>query len=262
MSQVLRVDTRDHVEIWTLNRPEALNAFNRALLEALNEQLDRIASSPPEDLPRCVVLAGSGDRSFSAGADLKERKLMPPEEVPGFVNLISSTMTRIAEAKVPFIAAIHGFAFGGGMEAALACDLRVVGPRVKMGLTETRLGIVPGAGGTQRLPRLVGTGRAKSLILTGRRIEAAEALRIGLAEYEAGEGEVLEAALRVAASIAACGPVAVRAAKAAIDGGIDLPMDEALRHERACYDRTLDTEDRIEALEAFAQKRPPAFKGR
>jgi len=157
---------------------------------------------------------------------------------------------------------VHGFAFGGGMECALACDLRVVGPRAKLGLTETRLGIIPGAGGTQRLSRLVGLGRAKSLILTGRRIDAEAALRIGLAEFDAEDGRCKEGALEGAASIAECGPVAIRAAKDSLDRGFDLPMEAALRVERECYDRTLGTSDRVEALVAFAEKRKPRFLGR
>lgn len=265
MSDLLLVESRDHIEIWTLNREAALNSFNKGLLLAINDELARLESTAGESLPRAVVLCGAGERSFSAGADLKERKTMPAAEVPVFVSLIGSTMTRIADCPVPVIAAIHGFAFGGGMEAALACDLRVVGPAAKMGLTETRLGIVPGAGGTQRLPRLVGTGRAKSLILTGRRIDADEAYRLSIAEFrttDPGREATLSRALEVAAEVALCGPVGVRAAKSAIDGGFDMPMDDALLHERVCYDRTLGTEDRLEALAAFAEKRPPIFKGR
>ncbi|MEE2830026.1 MAG: enoyl-CoA hydratase-related protein [Myxococcota bacterium] len=265
MSDLLLVASSDHVETWTLNRPEALNAFNRGLLEALNRELDRLEGAAPDSLPRCIVLTGAGERSFSAGADLKERKTMAPGDVPGFVTLIGGTMTRIAQCAVPVIAAVHGFAFGGGMEAALACDLRVVGPGARLGLTETRLGIIPGAGGTQRLTRLLGTGGAKSLILTGRRIDAAEAFRMGLAEFETsveGRQGTLDRALEVATEVASCGPVAIRAAKDAIDAGLDMPLADALLHERACYDRTLGTEDRLEALAAFAEKRPPVFRGR
>jgi len=260
MTDVLLVERRDHLEIWTLNRPDALNAFNRALLLALNAELDRLAEAAPESLPRAIVLAGAGGRAFSAGADLKERKAMPPEEVPAFVDLIGGTMTRIADAAVPFVAAVGGFAFGGGLEAALGCDLRVVGPNAKLGLTETRLGIIPGAGGTQRLSRLVGVGRAKSLILTGRRIGADEAFAMGVAEHRADDA--LAGAIEVAEQIAACGPAAVRVAKRAVDGGFDLPMAAALAHERACYDTTLNSEDRFEALRAFAEKRAPVFSGR
>lgn len=259
---ILQVDVRDHVEIWTLNRPANLNAFNKGLLLAINEQLDRLAGLPPGQGPRAIVLTGAGPKAFSAGADLKERKTMPAEDVPAFVSLIGGTFHRVSQAAQPFVAAVNGYAFGGGMEIALACDIRVVSRSAKMGLTETRLAIIPGAGGTQRLPQLVGAGRAKDLILTGRRIGAEEAYRIGLAEYLADPGETLAMALSVAQEIGKCGPLAVQAAKAAIDGGLGLPMDRALEHERACYDRTLDSTDRVEALVAFAEKRPPVFEGR
>lgn len=261
MSEVLLVERRDHVEVWTLNRPAALNAFNKALLLALNEQLERLEGDV-DGGPRAVVIAGSGPKALSAGADLKERKGMPAAEVPAFVDLIGGTFDRIARQAIPFVAAVHGYAFGGGMEVALGCDVRVGGPTTVMGLTETRLAIIPGAGGTQRLPRLIGVGRAKDLILSGRRVRGEEAFRIGLLEHFADDGDVLGKALSVAESFATAGPVAVRAAKAAIDGGWDLPMPQALAHERVCYDRTLTTTDRVEALAAFAEKRPPNFQGR
>jgi len=259
MSEILSVEKQGHFEVWTLNRPEALNAFNKALLLELSAQIERIHD---DYSVRCVILAGAGGRAFSAGADLKERKAMPAHEVPAFVSLIGGTFQKIAECPVPFIAAIDGFAFGGGLEVALACDIRAVGSAAKMGLTETRLAIVPGAGGTQHLPRLVGAGRAKELILTGRRIDASEALRIGVAELDGRESSALEAALDCARSIASCGPIAVRAAKDAINGALGVPLNEGLVHERRCYDRTLDTSDRLEALAAFAEKRPPVFEGR
>lgn len=258
MSEILCVEQQDHFEIWTLNRPDALNAFNKNLLLALGAELDRIS----EDFSvRCVILSGAGGRAFSAGADLKERKAMPAQDVPAFVDLIGGTFQRIAECEVPFIAAIDGFAFGGGLEVALACDIRAVGPTAKMGLTETRLAIVPGAGGTQRLPRLVGAGRAKEMILSGRRIDADEAIRIGLAELDGRNSNAMSVALECARNISSCGPIAVRAANAAIEGALGQPLNEGLQHERQCYDRTLDTKDRLEALAAFAEKRPPVFEG-
>jgi len=259
MSEILRVEKQGHFELWTLNRPDSLNAFNKPLLLALNRELDRLEDGTDV---RCVVLAGAGGRAFSAGADLKERKSMPAEDVPVFVDLIGGTFQRIAECAIPFVAAIDGFAFGGGLEIALACDIRAVGSGAKMGLTETRLAIVPGAGGTQRLPRLVGVGRAKELILSGRRIGADEALTIGLAELDGREDGAMAAALGCAQAIAACGPIAVRAAKAAIEGGFGQPIEAGLRHERECYNRTLDSQDRLEALAAFVEKRTPKFEGR
>lgn len=256
---VLLVESHGHVERWTLNRPQALNAFNKPLLLAINRELDAL---PDRSDVRAVVVCGAGGRALSAGADLKERKTMPPDEVPAFVNLIGSTFNRVAQAAVPFIAAVDGFAFGGGMELALACDIRVFGAGAKVGLTETRLAIIPGAGGTQRLPRLVGVGRAKELILSGRRIGADEAYRIGLAEFVTDAGEAVAKGHEVAGEIARSGPVAVRAAKRAIDGGLDRGVAEGLAFERECYDLTLPTQDRLEALAAFAEKRPPVFEGR
>jgi enoyl-CoA hydratase/carnithine racemase len=160
------------------------------------------------------------------------------------------------------VAVINGFCFGGGTELALACDLRVAAAHAELGLTETSLAIIPGAGGTQRLPRLIGKARAKELILTARRIDAAEAERIGLVNRVVPAGGLLAAGLEVARSIAANGPVAVRAAKRAIDEGCELPQREGLEVEARCYELTLPTEDRVEALAAFAQKRKPAYKGR
>ncbi len=261
MSDVLLVEQRDRIEIWTMNRPRAMNSLSIALLAALDEQLARLEALSDEELPWCVVLTGAGPKAFCAGADLKERKTMDPDDVPAFVQGIQATMGRIADSAVPFVAAVNGYAFGGGTEAALACDLRVVGPGTSMGLTETRLGIIPGAGGTQRLPRLIGPGRAKSMILTGRRVGAEEAMAIGLAEFVT-DGDVLERALEVASMICGNAPIAVRAAKASVDGGLELPLEQGLAHERACYQRTVDTEDRVEALASFAEKRKPVFRGR
>ncbi len=256
---VLRIDPlADHVQLWTLNRPRALNSFNRALLDGLNAALDTL---PGTDV-RCVVITGAGGRAFSAGADLKERKTMPPEDVPAFVSYIGSTFHRVSTAAPPFIAAVGGFALGGGFELALACDLRAVDGTSKVGLPETGLAIIPGAGGTQRLSRLVGLGRAKELVFTGRRVEAEQALAWGLAELDGRETSALDAARAAAESIATKGPVAIAAAKEAVDGGFDLPLKAALEHERACYDRTIPTRDRLEALAAFAEKRRPSFEGR
>ena len=187
---------------------------------------------------------------------------MPAERVPEFVRNIRGLMDDVASMPQPTLAVIGGFAFGGGTELALSCDLRVAAPHAVMGLTEVALGIIPGAGGTQRLPRLIGRSRAKDLILTGRRVEAAEAERIGLINRIAGEEGLRAAALGIAEQIAANGPVAVRAAKSAVDEGAEMSIAEGLEHEAACYGRILDTEDRLEALAAFAEKRKPVFKGR
>lgn len=256
----LVLEERDgHVVIATLNRPDVMNALNFPTLLELRALCARLRE---DDTVRAVIFTGAGERAFSAGADLKERKTMPAEKVPQFVENIRGAFDDIAALPMPTIAALNGVAFGGGLELALACDLRVLAPHATLGLTEVTLAIIPGAGGTQRLPRLVGVGHAKELILTGRRISPEQALAIGLANRVVGPGQVLSAARELAAEIAANGPVAVRAAKHAIDAGSQLPIREGIAIEADCYARVLPTEDRLEALAAFAEKRKPVYRGR
>lgn len=250
---------RDGDLVWlTIERPEVMNCLSFPTLRRFRTLLEELR----EDLSiRCVLITGRGEKAFCAGADLKERRTMPAERVPHFVRNIRGLMDDVEALPQPTVGVINGFAFGGGTELLLACDLRVALPDAKFGLTETTLAIIPGAGGTQRLPRLVGRSRAKDLILTGRRVDAVEAERIGLVNRIAGEEGLEAAALAVAGQIAKNGPVAVRAAKAAIDQGCELPMGEGLEVEARCYERVLETEDRLEALAAFAEKRAPVFKG-
>jgi enoyl-CoA hydratase/carnithine racemase len=245
--------------VWlTIERPEVMNCLSFPTLKRLRTLCEELR----EDLSvRCVLITGSGDRAFCAGADLKERKSMPKERVPEFVRNIRRTMDDVEALPQPTIAVVNGFAFGGGTELLLACDLRVAATDASFGLTEVKLAIIPGAGGTQRLPRLVGKSRAKDLILTGRRIDAVEAERIGLVNRVAEREGLHDAARELAGAIAENGPVAVRAAKDAIDRGSELPLEQGLAVEAACYERTLPTEDRLEALAAFAEKRRPRFKG-
>jgi enoyl-CoA hydratase len=245
--------------LWiTLERPEVMNCLSFPTLRRFRSLLEQVA----EDLTvRCVLITGAGERAFCAGADLKERKTMDPERVPHFVRNIRALMDDVDSLPQPTVAVVNGFAFGGGTELMLACDLRVAAPGAKFGLTETTLAIIPGAGGTQRLPRLIGKSRAKDLILTGRRIDAAEAHGMGLVNRVAGEEGLVACATEVANAIAANGPVAVRAAKAAIDQGGEVPIDQGLAIEARCYERVLPTQDRLEALAAFAEKRKPVFRG-
>jgi len=242
----------------TIERPDVMNCLSfptlrrlRGLCEALRDDLSI----------RAVLITGAGEKAFCAGADLKERKTMPPDRVPDFVKNIRKTMDDVASLPQPTIAVVNGFAFGGGTELLLACDLRVAAAHAQFGLTETTLAIVPGAGGTQRLPRLVGRSRAKDLILTGRKLDAVEAERIGLVNRVAPAGKLRETALELARQIADNGPVAVRAAKAAIDEGGELPLGMGLEVEARCYERVLPTKDRLEALAAFAEKRKPRYIG-
>jgi enoyl-CoA hydratase/carnithine racemase len=246
--------------VWlTIERPEVMNCLSFPTLKRFRMLCEELR----EDLSiRAILIGGAGDRAFCAGADLKERKTMPKDRVPDFVRNIRAVMDDVEALPQPTIAVIGGFCFGGGMELALACDLRVASPAAKFGLTETSLAIIPGAGGTQRLPRLIGKSRAKDLILTGRRFEAEEADRMGLVNRVAADGELEACARSVAEAIAANGPVAVRAAKSAIDQGLELPQAQGLEHEARCYERTLPTKDRLEALAAFAEKRKPVYEGR
>lgn len=251
---------RDGDVVWlTIQRPDVMNCLSFPTLKRLRTLCVELR----EDLSiRVVLITGAGDKAFCAGADLKERKTMPKERVPDFVRNIRAVMDDVAALPQPTIGVVNGVAFGGGTELLLACDLRVAAPHAQLGLTETTLAIIPGAGGTQRLPRLVGRARAKDLILTGRRLDVVEAERIGLVDRVAPEGKLRETALELARQIAANGPVAVRAAKAAIDEGCDLPIAQGLEVEARCYERVLPTQDRLEALAAFAEKRKPRYAGR
>ncbi len=256
--ELVSCDRDGDVVTLTIRRPEVMNCLSFPTLRRLRTLFHELG----QDLSiRAVVVTGEGEKAFCAGADLKERKTMPAERVPVFVANIRRTMDDLEALPQPTIGAVNGFAFGGGTEMLLACDLRVAAPHAQLGLTETSLAIIPGAGGTQRLPRLIGKARAKDLILSARRIDAEEALAMGLVNRIAPAGELLAAARELADRIAANGPVAVRAAKEAIDRGCELPLDEGLEVEARCYERTLPTQDRLEALAAFAEKRKPRYSG-
>jgi enoyl-CoA hydratase/carnithine racemase len=254
MSEFL-VETRGAVELWTINGEARRNAISKAMALELEERVTKVTA-------RAVIITGAGDKAFCAGADLKERSSMSEGEVRGFLERLRKLLRSLEQSDCVFIAALNGMAFGGGTELALACDLRVAVPAAELGLTEVKLGIIPGGGGTQRLSRLIGPGPAKDLILTVRRVSAAEALGLGLVNRLAPEGHLLKTAHELAEQITGNAPLAVAAAKHAIDEGLSLEMDEALALEHQFYERTLGTEDRLEGLKAFAEKRPPVFVGR
>jgi enoyl-CoA hydratase/carnithine racemase len=242
----------------TIERPEVMNCLSFPTLRRFRTLLEELR----EDLSiRAILITGAGERAFCAGADLKERKTMPVEMVPHFVRNIRGLMDDVAALPQPTIAVVNGFAFGGGTELMLACDLRVACDDAAFGLTETTLAIIPGAGGTQRLPRLIGRSRAKDLILTGRKLDAAEAERIGLVNRVAPRAELTDTANALADTIASNGPVAVRAAKRAIDQGTEVGIEQGLEIEAGCYDDVIPTKDRLEALAAFAEKRKPVYRG-
>ena len=252
------VERRGSTAWVTLNRPDARNALSRAM----NEQLTDLATElDQDDGVRAVVITGSGDKSFSAGADLKERRGLSPDEAGRYVTVISVAITAWADMRKPTICGLNGSAYGGGLELALACDFRILVEGAELALTEVKLGIMPGGGGTQRLPRLIGEARAKEMILLGRRIGAARALEIGLVHQVVPRAGLDAAVQAMLAELATCAPLSVRSAKVAIERGYGKPMSEALDIERDCYDVTLFSEDRNEGLAAFAEGRPPKYEG-
>ena len=253
---ILQIESEGAFEQWTMDREPMRNSLSKGLVEEMEQHV--IRTSKAESGVRCVILTGAGDKAFCAGADLKERQEMSAAQVRAFLQNLRALFLSMERSRCVFIAFLNGVALGGGTELALACDVRIAAGHAQLGLTEVRLGIIPGGGGTQRLPRLVGPGKAKELILCGRRVGAEEALRIGLIE---GVG-VLADARAMALSISENAPLAVALAKQAIVQGADLPLEEALSLEFQLYEQTLTTEDRLEGLKAFAEKRPPRFVGR
>jgi enoyl-CoA hydratase/carnithine racemase len=255
---VVLEERRDQAVVLTLNRPEAMNSFNFAMLRGLRDKVEAIQYDPEA---RVVIITGAG-KAFCAGADLKERATLSETQVKEFIYIIRNLFTFIESLRLPVIAAVNGVALGGGTELALACDLRIASSSAFLGLTETRLAIIPGAGGTQRLPRLVGRGKAKELIFTGRRVDAAEALQIGLVNQVSTPGGLLDDALAMAGMICETGPIAIQQAKYAINHGLETDLHTGLAIESNAYWITIPTEDRLEGLTAFREKRKPVYKGK
>lgn len=259
-SSPVKLERRGRVGVLVLDRPDRRNALSRDTLYALG-RLGRELVADPEI--RAIVVTGAGDKAFCAGADLKERQGMSTDDVRVQVGLYRSELGVLDRSPKPVIAALNGVAFGGGLELALICDLRVAAPHAELALPETTLGIIPGAGGTQRLPRVVGEARAKEMILLGRKLGAAEALAWGLVNRVSAAGvSVLEDTLAWIDPIANGAPIAQAAALRAIEDSFDVPLELGLELERVRYDETLRSEDRLEALRAFAEKRRPVYQGR
>jgi methylglutaconyl-CoA hydratase len=256
----VRVERRGPAAVVTLDRPDRRNALDRATVDELGRVGRELGQDPAL---RCAVLTAAGDRAFCAGADLKEREGMSDEAVRAMLDAYRSQLAWLGSSPFPVVAALNGAALGGGLELALACDLRVAAAHAVLGLPETSLGIIPGAGGTQRLPRLVGYARALELILLGQRLSAAEALSLGLVNRVTPAGTpVLEDALAWLAPLLEGSPIAMRAALEAVRAATALPLDAGLDAERRAYEACLVSEDRREALRAFAEKRAPVFRGR
>ncbi|WP_144528155.1 enoyl-CoA hydratase [Peribacillus simplex] len=259
MTSLVEISHEDNgIALMTLNRPDAANALSTELLHCLVEGLYELRR---DSNLRTVILTGAGKKAFCAGADLKERAGMNDDKVRETVKLIGDTITAVENLPVPVIAAINGSAFGGGLELALACDIRIASETAKVGLTETSLGIIPGAGGTQRLPRIVGMPTAKELIYTARRLDAKTAHALKIISHVYSPQHLLEEAKKLAGEIAVNAPLALRAAKAAINQGAETNLKTGLQIEKDCYQTTLKTRDRLEGLSAFKEKRKPVFKG-
>jgi len=257
--KLILADEEDGVVLLTLNRPEMMNSFNFAMLNALKEHIESLRFR--SDI-RVIIVTGSGEKAFCAGADLKERVTLSEVQVKQFIYTIRNLFTTIESLNKPVIAAVNGVALGGGTELALASDIRIASKNATMGLTEARLAIIPGGGGTQRLPRLIGRGKAKELIFTGRRVGAEEALNMGLVNSVCEQHDLIVECKKIAAMICETGPIAIEQAKYAINHGLETDIQTGLAIESNAYWVTIPTEDRLEGLAAFREKRKPVYKGR
>jgi enoyl-CoA hydratase len=253
------LEQKGHTALVTINRPEAMNAFNYDTLNELQQIVESLRINP--DI-RVVIFTGSGEKAFSVGADLKERKTLTEAQVLRNVYKIGEVFQSVSTLPQPTIAAMNGYAFGGGMELALACDFRLAVSGTTMGLTETSLAIIPGAGGTQRLPRLIGESKALELILTAKRLTSEEAQEIGLVTKVVSKDNFFEEVHSFVEPMLSNGPVALQQAKYAVKNGMNVDLQTGLQIERKAYELTIPTKDRVEALLAFSEKRKPEFKGK
>jgi enoyl-CoA hydratase/carnithine racemase len=257
---LLERDERErHLAHLVLNRPEVLNAIDNTLAAELRDAAHALAND--QDV-WAVILRGAGERAFCAGADLKARRDFTPADWAHQRALLRTMFHALRDVPQPMIAAVHGFALGGGTELAMLADFVVAAEDAVFGLTEVSLGIIPGGGGTQNLPRMIGRNRAKELIFTARRIPASEALQLGLVNHVVPRARLLEKAAELAQEILRNSPYAVRQAKWAIDHGADQEFDDGLEREHEAYMRAIASEDRGEGIAAFNEKRTPRFTGR
>lgn len=258
MPDVLRVEDRGQVRWLTIYRPEKLNALNRDVLVALEEAFSQAMA---DQQVAAVVITGAGDKAFVAGADIGEFQGLTPAQAQALARRGQELFSRIEASSKPVVAAVNGFALGGGMELAMACHLRVASENAKFGQPEVKLGLIPGYGGTQRLPRLVGKGRALELLLTGAMIDAATALAWGLVNRVTPVAELAATAQKLAEDILAVAPTAVARCLQAVHVGLESPLAEALQTEAALFGLCAATEDFKEGVSAFLEKRPARFSG-
>ena len=252
----VNVDLQGAVAVLTIDRPKALNALNPEVLADLKAAFEGL----DQNTVRCVVLTGAGDKSFVAGADIGSMSTMTRAEGEAFGKLGNDIFLMIESFPLPVIAAVNGFALGGGCELAMSCDIRICSDNAMFGQPEVGLGITPGFGGTQRLPRLVGMGMAKQLLYTARNIDAAEALRIGLVNAVIPQAELLDAALKMAGQIAKNAPIAVRACKKAVNEGMQVSIDKAVEIEEKLFGCCFETHDQVEGMACFLSREKPKPK--
>ncbi len=255
----LLYEKKGSLAVVTVNRPEKLNAINRETFYELRSAFQAVES---DEEVRVAILTGAGEKAFAAGADIEELARLSPTEARDLSRLGQSVMEGIARLQKPVIAAVNGYALGGGLELALCCDFRIASENAKLGLPEVSLGLIPGYAGTQRLPRLVGKGRALEMIMTGDHIPAEEAARTGLVNRVVPLAELMPTCEKIASRIASRGPVAVRFAKEAVNRGLDGTLEEGSWLEQALFGLLWTTEDMKEGCSAFLEKRKPEFKGR
>ncbi len=256
---MIRVEREGAVVTVTVDRQEALNALDQALLSELHRRLHELAS---DEGVRAVILTGAGERAFVAGADIKEMAGMDVERARRWGQLGHDVATLLETMPKPTIAAVNGFALGGGCELALACDIRYASTQAKLGQPEVGIGIIPGWGGTQRLARVAGLGVAKELVLTGRMVDAEEALRLGLVSAVFPPHELMERARELASALAAKSPLVLAAAKRMLNRALQGQLETGLSDEVATFAELFATDDQKEGMTAFLEKRPPVFKGR
>lgn len=263
MSELVRVESSEGIATLTVQRPEKLNALNSEVVAALDRALAEAGRAAEGGELRSVIITGAGEKAFIAGADIGELARLTPVEGRDHARRGQALLDRIERLPVPSIAAINGFAYGGGLELAMACTLRIASENARMGLPETSLGIIPGYGGTQRLARLVGTAKAYELILTAEKgLTAAEAERIGLVNKVVPAGQALAASAEMAKKIGANGPAACRYALDAIRSGMEMPTSDGLLFEATLFGLLAATSDMKEGMTAFLEKRPARFTGR
>lgn len=254
--ETILVEQEGPIGILKLNRPQALNALNSKVISELIAALEEIEKGV---MPKVVILTGAGEKAFVAGTDIMEMEKLSSFEAREFANFVRQAIDKVAALNRPVIAAINGFALGGGCELAMACDIRIASEKAKMGQPETGLGIIPGSGGTQRLPRLVGVSKAKQLVFTGELIDAKTALEIGLVDKVVPPDQLMEETKKIAGTIASKPRIALALAKSAINRGLDMALQDGLSYEIECFAECFATKDQKEGMRAFLEKRKPNY---